>query len=108
MEADKETNAAEPIRLNDFNKAENASALRDALLRRRGRDVVVDGSDIGFLSALSAQALLSARETWRLDGQTFAITAPSDAIRGDLALLGLETLLTDAPQSPPTPTEEAI
>ena len=53
----------------------------------------IDGSEVGFLSALAAQTLAAAREAWRDDGRGFAIEAPSGALAGDLELLGLAALL---------------
>lgn len=89
----------EPLRLFEYSAAEHADRLKDELLRRRGSDVRIDGSEVGFLSALAAQVLLSAKETWRLDDAHFQVASPSPELKADLDLLGLNALLdADQPQ----------
>lgn len=82
-----------PLKLAAMSDAEGAKTLYGALAALRGGDVAIDGSEVGFLSALAAQTLAAAREAWRDDGRGFAIEAPSGALAGDLELLGLAALL---------------
>ena len=93
MDGDNAAAATRRIRLAALSKAENAGELRDEILACKGADLEIDGSDVEFLSGLSVQVLLAAREMWRLDGVDFRIEDPSETLRADLSLFGLPGML---------------
>ncbi len=65
-----------------------AGELRQQLLSLRGRMVDLEGSKVERLGGVAFQVLLSARATWRQDGQRFRLIEASDAMERALALLG--------------------
>lgn len=83
-----------PLPLRNLASADKAPQLKDALLKRRGGDLVIDGSGVEMLSGLALEALISARATWRLDGSAMSISSPSEQMRRDVELLGMSALLT--------------
>ena len=99
--ANAEAEATLPLR--DFATAEKASELKDAILKRRGGDLSIDGVDVEFLSGLALEALVSARATWRLDGASMTILNPSEQMKRDVELLGMAALLTCGGDGPPDP-----
>ena len=65
-----------------------AAPLRDALLERRGNNLLLDGSGVERIGGLCLQVLLAARGTWRADGKTLSVL-PSEELTRQLAILGL-------------------
>ncbi len=65
-----------------------AAPLRDALLERRGHDLLLDGSGVERIGGLCLQVLLAARDTWRADGRTLSVL-PSEELTRQLGVLGL-------------------
>ena len=78
----------EPLKLGANLSLDQAGALREALLTRRGAPRAVDASDVERLSGPCFQVLASARVTWDADGQPFEFTNASPAFENGLALLG--------------------
>ena len=72
-----------------------ASPLADELLLARGSDLQVDGSAVQRIGAQCLQVLLAARQTWRADGATLVIVAPSEPLQNSVALLGATAALFD-------------
>ncbi|MEM8753501.1 MAG: STAS domain-containing protein [Pseudomonadota bacterium] len=83
----------ERIELEPALKAPAAEALLATLKDNRGVDLTLDGSKVTFLSGACLQVLLSAMETWRADGVSLAISAPSDELKLDAAILGAADML---------------
>lgn len=78
-----------------------AASLVEALRAARGADFSIDLSDVEFLGAPCAQALISARRSWVQDGLRFALVDPSEPCRAQLATLGLLDLLIDGARPAP-------
>ncbi|MEM9010858.1 MAG: STAS domain-containing protein [Pseudomonadota bacterium] len=67
-----------------------AAAELDAALRNhRGEDIVVEAGRVELLGAQCAQVLVSAMQTWRIDGARLSVEAPSAAFAADFRRLGL-------------------
>lgn len=79
---------SEQIRLARSLNGSQVPQLTDALLGFRGRPMILDGSDVEHLGAQCLQLLIAAQRTCANDSQPFEISAPSDALCRDLALLG--------------------
>lgn len=86
---DQETATGPVVRLRDLSEADNAERLRSVISEFAKADLVIDGSDVEVLGALNAQVLVSAAKTWARDDADFKIANPSEALRCDIALLGL-------------------
>lgn len=69
-----------------------AAPLREAFLERQGADLVVDASRVERIGGLCLQVLLSARETWRVDGLNLSVQHLGEELRGQLRLLGASDL----------------
>ncbi len=65
-----------------------ASALRAAILGRRGADLRVDASGVLHLGAQCLQVLIAARALWEADGHELEIESPSPPFAAALRLLG--------------------
>ena len=75
--------------------ATTVTTLVDQLRAIRGAALILDGSAVTRAGGLGLQALISARRTWREDGQPFSIVAASPALAEACVLAGangLETL----------------
>ena len=76
-----------------------ARPLAKALLERRGKPIVVDGSSVHQLGAQCVQVLLSAKRTWSADGVALSIVNCAPRMIEDLRLLGIDlTTLTSGEQ----------
>ncbi|MGD1015452.1 MAG: STAS domain-containing protein [Roseiarcus sp.] len=76
-----------------------ARPLAQALLERRGKPIVVDGSSVHQLGAQCVQVLLSAKRTWSADGVALSIVNCAPRMIEDLRLLGIDlTTLTSGEQ----------
>ena len=95
--------AAEPdgaFRLPECLDLPAARPLAKALLERRGKPIVVDGSSVHQLGAQCVQVLLSAKRTWSADGVALSIVNCAPRMIEDLRLLGIDlTTLTSGEQS---------
>lgn len=69
-----------------------AGAVREQFLAMRGKAVEVDGSQVERLGGLGLQVLLSARATWRQDGQPLRFVDPSEAFGSGITLFGAASL----------------
>src|SRR5208282_1705048 len=67
-----------------------AKPLARALLERRGKPIVLDGSSVRQLGAQCVQLLLSAKRTWSVDGVALSIVNCTPRMIGDLQLLGID------------------
>lgn len=67
-----------------------AVPLAAALLAARGKDIVVEASQVERVGAQCLQVLLSAAATWDADGATLAIQHPSGAFVDAVQSAGLE------------------
>lgn len=66
-----------------------AGPLARSLLAVRGSDVEVDASQVRRLGGQCLQVLLSAVNTWRADGNSLGVVAPSAEFSAGLKQLGL-------------------
>jgi chemotaxis protein CheX len=88
----------ETIRLRPVLDLTAAAPLKGEFGERRGRPVNVDASDVERLGTLCLQVLLSAQQTWTLDGVPFSLGATSPAFEEGLATLGAASLLQSCPR----------
>lgn len=65
-----------------------ARNLHTELLKRRGGDLILDGSNVRTAGALAVQVLVAAARAWADDGRSISLTA-SAAMQEDLARLGV-------------------
>lgn len=68
-----------------------AKPLAAALLRRRGRPIVLDAASVHQLGAQCVQVLLSAKRTWDADGFALSIVNCAPRMIEDLRLLGIDS-----------------
>ena len=68
--------------------------LKDALLAARGRELVLDGSQVRKFGGLGLQLLLAAQAAWADDGLPLVIENASEAMTDSLAQLGAASALT--------------
>jgi len=66
-----------------------AGPLAAELQNLRGRPLVIAGDAVSRISSLCMQVLLSADLTWKADGISFCIAAPSEALQEAARILGL-------------------
>lgn len=71
----------------------HAATLAGALLGQRGKDIVVDASDVQHLGAQCGQLLVAARRTWAADGHVVRFAKASAAFVENIRLLGLTSLI---------------
>jgi chemotaxis protein CheX len=90
--------AAEPageadgaLRLPEILDLPTARPLARALIERRGRPIVVDGSAVARLGAQCVQVLLSAKRTWGADGVPLSFVNCAPRMIEDLRLLGIDS-----------------
>ena len=88
MTDDMSNTACESLSLDPALGYAGASALKDKLLERRGKSVVLDASDVEHLGASCLQVLLSAMNAWREGGLNFEITNTSEQFEECLGRLG--------------------
>lgn len=69
----------------------------ETLLSRVAGGLVIDASGAGPVPAQVAQLLVAARATARMQGRSFRLDSPSDAVRQSLAAIGLADLLDEVP-----------
>lgn len=69
--------------------SDEAELLRGELSSLKEVDLAIDCSDVELLSALGAEVLLSAKETWAANGRSISFIDASDSLLRDVALLGL-------------------
>lgn len=71
----------------------HAATLAGLLLGLRGKNIIVDASEVQHLGAQCAQLLVSAKRTWGTDGQALRFEKPSAEFIENIRLLGLTSLL---------------
>ena len=77
-----------------------AKPLARALLERRGKPIVLDGSSVRQLGAQCVQVLLSAKRTWSVDGVALSIVNCTPRMIGDLQLLGIDSTTLTSGEKP--------
>ena len=65
-----------------------AGPLAQAIIARRGADLVMDAHAVDHLGALAFQVLRAAAKTWAEDGHTLGLAGASAELADQLALLG--------------------
>ena len=76
------------LRLADVLDLKAASGLQIDLLAARGRNLIVDASEVRRLGGQCLQVLLAADAAWRADGLSLQVTNPSDAFTQAVGLFG--------------------
>jgi chemotaxis protein CheX len=76
------------IKLKSVLNVTSAMATARQFLDLRGRDVIVDASQVQHLGGQTLQILLSAVRIWSEDGHSFALSECSDKFIDDLKLFG--------------------
>lgn len=71
-----------------------ASALIGEFQALRGQSIAVDASSVQQVGSLCLQVLISARNTWKADGQAFRVTAASDEMTRRWSLFGMPPGMT--------------
>lgn len=71
---------------------QQAGPLRDQLLALRGQSVIVDGSAVERLGGLCLQVLISAQQTWALDGLSLVIDEVSESFANQWNAFGASDL----------------
>jgi len=74
-----------------------AERLHARLLELRGQPLDIDASQVERLGGLSLQVLISARNTWRADGQSAVIGQTSPAFDDAWAMFAAPGFNTDQP-----------
>ncbi|SFV37191.1 STAS domain-containing protein [Hyphomicrobium facile] len=75
--------------LPDSCDSSSAASIKDLLVARRGAPLVVDAGQVNRVGVQTLQVLMAAANTWRNDGQSYAVTNPSAALLDTIALVGL-------------------
>ena len=70
-----------------------ATSLKGTFVALRGKDIVVDASEVQHLGAQCGQILISARKTWSADGRAMRVEKASAGFLEGLRLLGLTSHL---------------
>jgi chemotaxis protein CheX len=84
--------APKVLQLTEVLDLKAAVPLRDALIAARGGPVQLDASSVQRVGGLCLQVLMSARQTWLLDGAPLRIVNPSTEFTDGLALFGAASL----------------
>lgn len=84
------------LRLTEVLDLKAAVPLRGALMEARGAPVQIDASKVQRVGGLCLQVLMSARQTWILDGAPLRIVNPSTEFTDGLALFGAASLTEEA------------
>ena len=71
----------------------HTTTLAGLLLGLRGKDIVVDASEVQHLGAQCGQLLVSAKRTWNTDGHAIRLEKASAEFIENIRLLGLTSLL---------------
>ncbi len=66
-----------------------AAPLAESLIKRRGRDLVLDAGGVQRVGAQCLQVLCSAAKTWEADGHTLVYAGQSARFLEDLRILGV-------------------
>jgi chemotaxis protein CheX len=72
--------------------------LVNELRAARGAALTLDAAEVEAIGGLGLQVLISARKTWREDGQALGLADPSDALAAAFALAGVAQF--DVPGDP--------
>ncbi len=69
--------------------AQQAAALKEAILSHAGQDLALEASEVGHLGTPCLQVLLCAARDWAAAGRCLQLRHPSEAMQAQLALFGL-------------------
>jgi len=69
-----------------------AGPLAEALNRRLGDDLTLDGAHVQRLGASCLQVLLAAARTWSADGDALTLENPTERMIEDLRLMGMNPM----------------
>ncbi len=91
VEATAVSGADDAIQLPEFLDLAAATPLAQALVERRGKPIVIDGSAVHQLGAQCVQVLLSAKKTWSADGVPLSFVNCAPRMIEDLQYLGIDS-----------------
>jgi chemotaxis protein CheX len=66
--------------------------LHQEILGLRGRPISINAAEVTRLGGLGLQVLMSAKATWKQDGQPFEVIQPSEDFSGALQMFGAPDL----------------
>ncbi len=81
--------ALDALVLPDALDSSSAAGIKDMLIGRRGAPLVVDAGQVRRVGVQALQVLVAAAQTWRSDGQSYAVTNASSEFLDTIALVGL-------------------
>lgn len=84
------TGSAHILKLNPVLDLNEAVGLHGQLLAMRGRDILIDASDVQRCGTPCAQVLMSAARTWSEDQKSYRLTGISDAFGKTMQLIGID------------------
>ena len=84
--------AAQRVVLDAVLDLKAAERLKATLVERRGRPLDIDASAVQRLGGLCLQVLVSAHNTWRVEGVPMRIAASSTEFAETLKLFGADTI----------------
>ena len=84
-----EAQTPDALVLPDALDSSSASGIKDLLIARRGAPLVVDAGQVRRVGVQALQVLIAAAQTWRGDGQRYAVTNASSEFLDTIALVGL-------------------
>jgi chemotaxis protein CheX len=84
-----EAQTPDALVLPDALDSSSASGIKDSLIARRGAPLVVDAGQVRRVGVQALQVLIAAAQTWRGDGQSYAVTNASSEFLDTIALVGL-------------------
>ncbi len=82
--------SAHILKLNPVLDLNEAVGLHGQLLAMRGRDLVIDASDVQRCGTQCVQVLMSAARTWEEDQKSYRMTGVSDAFGKTMQLIGID------------------
>lgn len=69
-----------------------AGPLAEALLKRVGEDLVLDGSSVQRMGASCLQVLIAARRAWSAERAAISLVNPTPRLVEDMQLLGFDAM----------------
>ncbi len=84
-----EAQVSDALVLPDALDSSAAAGVKDLFIARRGAPLIVDAGQVRRVGVQALQVLISAAQTWRADGQSYAVTNASSEFLDTIALVGL-------------------
>jgi chemotaxis protein CheX len=81
--------ASATVALPETLDSSSAVSLKEQFLANRGSPLIVDAGQVRRTGMQAVQVLLAAAQTWRSDGQSYAVANAPDEFLETLALVGL-------------------